>query len=304
MSDETNTQSASSPSPRIGDTRPAPQIGDTRPGSVPSTNTSAPRAGRVAKVNKVRVNKVRAKAAAAIDVGAAAEVAAAQGGSGAGATAQPESTIRLAGRGVGAGSGRRRERGRSRQEQAPPRRRTSDPRAGPLPHVRAHHERGDAHRDPRRSHDGRVHGRQSGRRDEPDRRQHLRRSDPERPAGHGARLRRHRHPEERRALPRRHLLRHGRRRGDVLQRQAHRTDDQVGTDDHLSGDEERDRRQGRAAHPGGLTARAVSRSSSRTPAPSASPSACPTASADDCARSSTTSNPSATASSSAPPPKA
>ena len=42
MSDETNTQSASSPSPRIGDTRPAPQIGDTRPGSVPSTNTSAP----------------------------------------------------------------------------------------------------------------------------------------------------------------------------------------------------------------------------------------------------------------------
>ena len=42
MSDETNTQSASSSSPRIGDTRPAPQIGDTRPGSVPSTNTSAP----------------------------------------------------------------------------------------------------------------------------------------------------------------------------------------------------------------------------------------------------------------------
>ena len=33
MSDETNNPSASSSSPRIGDTRPAPQIGDTRPGA-------------------------------------------------------------------------------------------------------------------------------------------------------------------------------------------------------------------------------------------------------------------------------
>lgn len=39
MSDETNNQSASSSSPRIGDTRPAPQIGDTRPGM----STSAPK---------------------------------------------------------------------------------------------------------------------------------------------------------------------------------------------------------------------------------------------------------------------
>ena len=43
MSDETNTQPASSSSPRIGDTRPAPQIGDTRPGSAPaSSNGQAP----------------------------------------------------------------------------------------------------------------------------------------------------------------------------------------------------------------------------------------------------------------------
>ena len=42
MSDETNTQSASSSSPRIGDTRPAPQIGDTRPGSGPPSNAQAP----------------------------------------------------------------------------------------------------------------------------------------------------------------------------------------------------------------------------------------------------------------------
>ena len=39
MSDESNNQSASSSSPRIGDTRPSPQIGDTRP----SASTPAPR---------------------------------------------------------------------------------------------------------------------------------------------------------------------------------------------------------------------------------------------------------------------
>jgi ribonuclease E len=42
VSDEPNIQSAASSSPRIGDTRPAPQIGDTRPGTAsvpPNTNT-------------------------------------------------------------------------------------------------------------------------------------------------------------------------------------------------------------------------------------------------------------------------
>jgi ribonuclease E len=45
VSDETNTQSPASPSPRIGDTRPAPQIGDTRPGApspASSNGQSAP----------------------------------------------------------------------------------------------------------------------------------------------------------------------------------------------------------------------------------------------------------------------
>ncbi|HUV57493.1 MAG TPA: Rne/Rng family ribonuclease [Acidimicrobiales bacterium] len=37
MSDETNNQTQSSSSPRIGDTRPAPQIGDTRPGTPSSS---------------------------------------------------------------------------------------------------------------------------------------------------------------------------------------------------------------------------------------------------------------------------
>ncbi|MGB8196361.1 MAG: Rne/Rng family ribonuclease [Acidimicrobiales bacterium] len=47
MSDETNTQPASSSSPRIGDTRPAPQIGDTRPSSSStSSNGQAPAPAR------------------------------------------------------------------------------------------------------------------------------------------------------------------------------------------------------------------------------------------------------------------
>ncbi len=49
MTDEINTQPASPPSPRIGDTRPAPQIGDTRPGSPsspPSTSGGSDRSGQ------------------------------------------------------------------------------------------------------------------------------------------------------------------------------------------------------------------------------------------------------------------
>ncbi len=48
MSDETNTQPAAPPSPRIGDTRPAPQIGDTRPanGSTSSNGQAPPRQGQ------------------------------------------------------------------------------------------------------------------------------------------------------------------------------------------------------------------------------------------------------------------
>ena len=49
MSDEPNTQSAASSSPRIGDTRPAPQIGDTRPSattSTPAANGGQPSPGQ------------------------------------------------------------------------------------------------------------------------------------------------------------------------------------------------------------------------------------------------------------------
>jgi len=40
VSDESNTQSAASPSPRVGDTRPSPQIGDTRPGAPSPTSSN------------------------------------------------------------------------------------------------------------------------------------------------------------------------------------------------------------------------------------------------------------------------
>lgn len=64
MSDETNNQSASSSSPRIGDTRPAPQIGDTRPGTS-STNaapqTSAPNQGGQGGQNRRRGGRGRGR---------------------------------------------------------------------------------------------------------------------------------------------------------------------------------------------------------------------------------------------------
>ena len=92
------------------------------------------------------------------------------------------------------------------------------------------------------------------RRRQPDPRQHLRRAGPERPARHGGGVRRHRHAEERRALPRRRAVR---RRGHRASRPAHRADPARPPADRLPGDEEPDRRQGSAAHPGGVAAGAL-----------------------------------------------
>ena len=183
-------QSVSSSSPRIGDTRPAPQIGDTRPGTATphvaerrpggaqSTPTRRSRSRWPGRPDQPRwpggqqrsQNQTR-------NVDAPVEASA------------PEARCL-------------RERGGARQGPPTSRRRTPDPRAGPLPHVRAHHQRGHAHRHPRRPFNGRVHGGQGRGRDQPDRRQHLRRSNPERVAGYGTRLRGHRDPQERRALSR------------------------------------------------------------------------------------------------------
>ena len=62
-----------------------------------------------------------------------------------------------------------------------------------------------------------------GRRHQPDPRQHLRRPGAERAARHGGRVRRHRHAEERRALPRRRAVRRRGHRGARRRAPASRT---------------------------------------------------------------------------------
>ena len=94
------------------------------------------------------------------------------------------------------------------------------------------------------------------RRRQPDPRQHLPRPGPERAAGHGGGVRRHRHAEERGAVPRRRAVRPRGHRGEGQER-PHRGHPQGPPDDHVPGHQEPDRRQGCAAHPGGLAARPV-----------------------------------------------
>ena len=143
-----------------------------------------------------------------------------------------------------------------------------------------------------------------GRRRQPDPRQHLPRPGAERAARHGGGVRRHRHAEERGALPRRRAVRPRGRRGasgaqprieQMLQGQA---------DHRLPGHQEPDRRQGRPPHPGGVAARPVRGAHPEQRRPTASPSACPTTSASACATSSTRSSRPSTASSCAPRPRA
>ena len=98
----------------------------------------------------------------------------------------------------------------------------------------------------------------AGRRHQPDPRQHLRRAGAERAAGHGGGVRRHRHAEERRALPRRRAVRRRGHRG-ARRRRPDRGHPAGPPADRLPGDEEPDRRQGRSADPGGLAPRPVRR---------------------------------------------
>ena len=91
-----------------------------------------------------------------------------------------------------------------------------------------------------------------------DPRQHLPRPGPERAAGHGGRVRRHRHAEERRALPRRRPVRHRRRRREA-RAAPHRAAPQGQADHPLPGHQEPDRPQGRTPHPRGVAARPLRR---------------------------------------------
>ena len=86
----------------------------------------------------------------------------------------------------------------------------------------------------------------------------------ERAPGHGGGVRRHRHAQERRAVPRRRPLRPRGHRAIGQGRQgqrpaAHRGRAQGGPDDPLPGHEEPDRRQGRPPHPRGVAAGSVRR---------------------------------------------
>ena len=132
-------------------------------------------------------------------------------------------------------------RGRDRQR----------PAGRALPHVRARRARGHPDRRARGQGAHRALRRPAAGRREPDRRQHLPRPGEERAAGYGGRLRRHRHAEERGPVLGRRLVRPRRRRA-AGRRRPYRAPAPAGPDDRLPGDEEPDRAEGRAPHPGGV----------------------------------------------------
>ena len=121
--------------------------------------------------------------------------------------------------------------------------------------------------------------------------------------GHGSGVHRHRHAEERRAVPRRRHLRPGRRRRRPAA--PHRERAAQRSVDHRAGDEEPDRPQGRAPHPRSEPRRPVRGDGARASRrPTGSRSGCPTTSASVCARCSTGCGPPTPVSSCAPRPKA
>ena len=151
-------------------------------------------------------------------------------------------------------------RGQAGPEPAPVRPGPALQAGGPLPGLRARAARHDPDRHARGPVPGRALRVPGGRRHEPDRRQRLPGTGPERAAGHGGGLRRHRHPEERRAVPGRRALRPRRHRGrDVVAATPDRRRAQGGADDPVPGDQEPDRGQGRPPDPGGLAARPLRR---------------------------------------------
>ena len=131
--------------------------------------------------------------------------------------------------------------------------RTSD---RPLPDVRAGPRRNGPGGRARGSQPHRALRVAPVRRRQPDPRQHLRRPDPERAPRHGGGLRRHRHAEERGAVPRRRPVR---RRGHRREGPADRGHPAGPPAHRLPGHEEPDRRQGRPPHPGGVAAGSLRR---------------------------------------------
>ncbi len=166
-------------------------------------------------------------------------------------------------------AGRRRRRrhvaarlARHRDSRAPPGHTPQGSSRRALPHGRAPTARRlRAHRRARRSAARRALRVLADRRDDVDRRQHLSRPGAERAAGHGGGVHRHRHAEERRAVPRRRRVRPVRRRR--RREAAHRARAAQRSGDHRAGHEEPDRPQGCAPHPGGEPGRPVRRDGAR-----------------------------------------
>ena len=194
------------------------------------------------------------------------------------ASAQQDGGGRLVGRGRPPGHGQpggpwgRRWRGRGREprggdcarrhapslEEPAPRPEQPGPAPRSVPALRARGGPGDADGPPRGSLARGALRVPSRRRHDGDRRQRLHGPGAERPAGHGGRLRRHRDPQERRALPRRRALRHRRSGAGHPQPAApHRGGAAARPDDPLPGHQEPDRGQGCPADPGGVTARSL-----------------------------------------------
>ena len=259
---ETALEDAGLRAPRVGDTRPAPavpstrpKVGDSRPapagekqadpgdrngGGNGGAGTGAPRKRRR------RGGRGRSRS----------------GGGGTGARASNAATEQRGRALLGHGGGLRDRRGSRRRDDATPSR--SDPEGSPHRPVPDGRARRRAGRHP----DGRARGaRARGALREPlpgrrhvDRRQHLSRQGAERVAGHGGRVHRHRHPEERRPVPgRRHVRRVRDRRGAAQDRAP--AQERPGR--ARPGDEEPDRRQGRAPHAGGQPRGPVRRDGAR-----------------------------------------
>ena len=130
----------------------------------------------------------------------------------------------------------------------------------PLPGLRARPAPDDPDRHARGALAGRALRVPGGRRHDPDRRERLPGPGAERASGHGGGLRRHRDPEERRAVPGRRALRQATTsRAGASSPAPDRGRAQGGTDHLVPGHQEPDRGQGRPPDPGGVPPRALRR---------------------------------------------
>ena len=203
------------------------------------------------------------------------------------------------GRGDGDGQRKRRRGGRGRAK--PDRRRAGADRTAQGPRAQRQADRSLLHvcpGAPRHGAGRSARGSQSDRalcvtarrRRQPDPRQHLPRPGPERAAGHGGGVRRHRHAQERGAVPGRRAVRRRGHRAEGQER-PDRRHPQGAPDDHVPGHQEPDRCERCASDPGGLAARPVRGADPEFEDLRHLEAVCPTRPANGCATSSIGSSP-------------